>query len=782
MQILILILGSYFTVALNIHCVDTSCKTCAANYYNYKSVSCLDLCPSNFAIQSFTCTENLSLELFVLLFYLVENFTQSSIGTFATPNQVSYNDLSKAGPIPIRHRGFYFESTSSLTSSVNWVLAPDFYLFALYHAFSTGVIFEISKNAISYFKIIQNPSNLEIFITLSISDSSVINSHIDSTKGIISTPAWKSIIFSSSQSLDKLTLAIDGKLITLTNYEQRLQIDGLSYKFGSTSNQGFQGFIYTSYLYNSASMPSPQYYSSLSCMLNQFIFNKKCENCTCPQTWPRCIRSECTNGYSTKCSASSGYGPTECTSCSDPSLDKCIEGRNCTSGSGFTCASCQTGFILSNGICIYPPTYNYVIKADFSTFTQYYGGVFQSGANPNTYAPYNSPEIDDPFPAKQRGLVFNQSRFLVSNSKIILNHTFSIHLWMLSGYNYYVIGRGVYLTLTTYGHFEIFLSNFEEKAYYSYPALCYYKTWLFYGLIVSYSNGATTISQICQETKLVLFTVNGYAFYHEAEDIYIGKNYYMMIYQLMIFPFAQDTINQNDYVCGSAFTTSCLSDDAFNIYTNRFNLRSYGCDSICVYGCSVWGTCNECQHVQCQYCSNFNNSCTIDTNYNPCNPGYILSADKSQCCNTLCASCWGHRPVQCSSCWAGSVLLGGQCVTECPIGFVLSSNMCIKIKALEILMNVDFTSLADNFTEGNGTLFYTGSDSDFYPYMKTSDPIPVMNRGYYFESTSYLKSKPILLTHNITFRFWIKAHAAGNLIRKENFGFDLSGVLIVSGA
>jgi hypothetical protein len=58
-------------------------------------------------------------------------------------------------------------------------------------------------------------------------------------------------------------------------------------------------------------------------------------------------------------------------------------------------------------------------------FQQLYGGVFQSGANAATYAPFNNPEQDDPYPVKSRGLFFNGTSYLTT-SIFYLNYEFSI--------------------------------------------------------------------------------------------------------------------------------------------------------------------------------------------------------------------------------------------------------------------------------------------------------------------------------------------------------------------
>ena len=71
-----------------------------------------------------------------------------------------------------------------------------------------------------------------------------------------------------------------------------------------------------------------------------------------------------------------------------------------------------------------------IFSINFEIYTQYSGVIFQSGVNAATYAPYNSPDADDPYPVKSRGMYFNDVGYLVSNTNIIINYNSTIELWL----------------------------------------------------------------------------------------------------------------------------------------------------------------------------------------------------------------------------------------------------------------------------------------------------------------------------------------------------------------
>ena len=59
----------------------------------------------------------------------------------------------------------------------------------------------------------------------------------------------------------------------------------------------------------------------------------------------------------------------------------------------------------------------------------YYGDIFQSGAVASTYAPFNNPEIDDPWPLIGRGSCFSTGKYITSKIDIRLNYQHTIAMW-----------------------------------------------------------------------------------------------------------------------------------------------------------------------------------------------------------------------------------------------------------------------------------------------------------------------------------------------------------------
>lgn len=60
-------------------------------------------------------------------------------------------------------------------------------------------------------------------------------------------------------------------------------------------------------------------------------------------------------------------------------------------------------------------------------------------------------------------------------------------------------------------------------------------------------------------------------------------------------------------------------------------------------------------------------------------------------------------------------------------------------------------------------------DSNVYPIFDASDPLPAINRGYYFKGTSYMKSlNAITFSPYFTIFAWIKATAEGCVLYKKD--------------
>ena len=488
--------------ASNINCVDSSCSSCTSGYL-YKSLSCLPLCPTGYtqSANPSICTATSSQNIFFLRFWEFRQFAATSIGNFQHPTGLQFQNSAKGSPIPTMERGFYFVSTSKLKSTVNYIIGPDFSLRLCIRIKADGTILEATSGGISYFKLSAVAGQVIAYWYL----TSTSTSATYSVTGITYTTNWALINVHSSQSTGVFTISNSGNTSTLNNFEFRGEVSDLLIYFGGDTTASFTGFLDEIYADNSVITLYNKFPPWITCEYNEY-FNTDSDSCLactgCSSTWPWCTRGGCEICYSSLCSACTGYTWQYCTSCiSTETAPNCILGQNCAAGTEvFACTSCNIGYILIDGLCLYEP-YGYnagtlltpVIDITFNTFAQYYG-PFQSGSDASTYGPWNNPDADDPIPVNSRGLYFDGlTKYLVSTSNVALNYKSSIAMWfypksgmVMSTYNFYFYAGG-------YG--RIYLSNPDEAWYlYTTSYQPYFNQWIFGAYTINFSSNTLTVA------------------------------------------------------------------------------------------------------------------------------------------------------------------------------------------------------------------------------------------------------------------------------------------------
>ena len=107
-------------------------------------------------------------------------------------------------------------------------------------------------------------------------------------------------------------------------------------------------------------------------------------------------------------------------------------------------------------------------------------------------------------------------------------------------------------------------------------------------------------------------------------------------------------------------------------------------------------------------------------------------------------------------------MLGQICISSCPTGYKSSSSVCII--STNPIITITLNSIEDKVNDTSSNIsFSTGPDTNFYPTGVQGDPIPAIQRGYYFKSTSYMTSAAFILPYNFTMIFYIK-HLSGGVI------------------
>ena len=773
--------------ASNINCGDSSCSYCISGYL-YNKISCLPLCPTGYTQTSSpnTCIASSSQSVFSLNFFGFRHFSATAIDNFQHPLGLSLQDQSRTSPIPTNERGFYFQSSSQLVSNVNYILGPDLTFRFCLRIKSDGTIFEATSGGIIYFKIYA----LSGIVTAEwyLASSSASSIHIINLYTY--TTGWSCSFLYSSQASGQFSMTISSTTTTLSGLEFRGQVSNmLMYFGGSTSGLSFTGFFHKIYADNSASITSKLLAPANSCEYNEFYTPSTglCAACTaCSETWPWCVRASCSICYSDSCSSCSGFGYEDCSACSNANTaPDCVLGKNCLVGNGvFNCITCSSGHVNIDGLCLVAPyAYNPaalstpVISTDFNTFQQHYGGIFQSGSNGNTWGPFNSPDTDDPIPLKSRGLYFDGvSRYLVSTSTVALNYKSSVAIWTYPKNGYYPIYTYDFTTSSTTYCFIQVSNPTDYQMLYTLNSQSILNQWVFQAFSIDFSSNTVTVTYTDGSSVYNIFSLDGYAYYDVGSLMWVGKYstfYYKgFIYSISIWQTAVTDYSTQFNTCGTDSGDSCIWHCDIGYYYNTYETAYMACDSSCTSGCATWGTCSQCLYPACASCSNFNTTCS-STVASPCVAGYVLGIS-GMCCSSACSDCYGPHSYNCLACSAGLYLLGQVCLGACPLGYIGYNGNCQKYA--NPFLNLVTDRIEDQVPElVQGIIFETGVDTGFYPNGKPSDPIPAIQRGYYFEPTSYMTAQSILLPYNFTMIFYIKQTSAGALLSKSSFTINTLG-------
>ena len=426
------------------------------------------ICPTGYYQNSTSnqCAALASQDVFYINFFEFLEYNATSIGNFSHPQNLPFIDQGKASPIPTRERGFYFANTSTLNSTVPWVFSPTFYFRINFNIQSDGVMFTIFINNTAFMVFESISWNPTLKILLVNTSSPTLEAQVWNLPGISSCYGWKSIGVYSTQQ--KTSIFINNNQWTMypSGFEFRTDSYALFVLGGS-----FKGFFTQMYFTNSA---GNTYLSAqgADCGANTYIIGIYHYGTCSSQAWPWCIRANSNNTcYSTNCASCTGYGYSDCLLCSNNSVaPDCTIGLHCSSGTGtFNCSICLSGYVLIDGLCELNP-YNYnqstlttpIFNLVFNTIQQFYGNYFQNGLNSQTYAPYNNPEADDPWPTVNRGFYFNGNSYLTTTAPIALNYKFSVAVWTYS-INYGFIFQIANVTFGGYGWYNVIISNFESS-------------------------------------------------------------------------------------------------------------------------------------------------------------------------------------------------------------------------------------------------------------------------------------------------------------------------------
>lgn len=440
-----------------------------------------------------------------------------------------------------------------------------------------------------------------------------------------------------------------------------------------------------------------------------------------------CGNLYCNSGTGcTSCSA--GYYNYNSISC----LSACPQGCG-ASGSGSTCQSPCTGAIFS------------VQFYQSRTFASSLVGPFSTQSN----LAFNDQSQTTPIPTKERGFYFGSSSVIQSSTIGVLGPDFSLTLAFkavncTSGSSCTVFSikeAGLLFKLEVSSNSMISTWNLVDSSGASSQTLVTdFEFGLWYKVIISSSQGLGTItlSHIYIDTYEYATTSVSYPkeFRNSgSQPVYsfgdtLNNSFIGFIYDASGYNYAVSS-----YLI-SVFWIDCNYNEYF------LNPQCLPCDP----SCSEWPWCvrgGQCSSTRSGVC--YSPSCTSCTGY--------LKSD----CSQSNADCWKF----CSSCSSTFTC------TSCDSRYIMIDNLCLyqpyNWNPTSSLPSISLTF--DTFEQYYDGLFQSGHDpSTYYPYHypQTDDPIPMKNRGIYFNGRSYLKSiSPVSMNYKNTFIIWAKPEGQG---------------------
>ncbi|CAG9335205.1 unnamed protein product [Blepharisma stoltei] len=740
---------------------------------------CANVCPTHFrkvcdSVQEDSCTGcsmPTSPALFELEFWKIEDLSATYIANkidptdkWANPLGTPYSLDTKTSPFPTRNRGFYFSSTSSMTSNQNYIPALYFTSNAWILPISTGQILTANLDSKNYIELIYNS---DIFTFKILAKSAInIENQISVSSDIIDSN-WQYISIQINQ--------IDCDVVNIT--VSRNNIDRWTSKWGSTianfadgaytwtigksDSDSFFGFLYWIEATNSL---NSNYWildtTNLCSILNYFGQCMKCDNDSGCQNW-LCSTGEddCSRCYSLECSECYGYAENMCTGCKTGMLPYCCDWLANTCISTFNSTSCSEGTVLIDGVCLYAVPYGFinnspvntpVINADFTkSFAGIYDNIMITGESSSAYNYWNSPESIDPLPAKQRGLYFLPNSYL--KATINLYRTFTIGAWIYPISGYYITYTEN-LKVHSDGTIEISMQNFlGDYTAYSASTSPSLNNWNYISYIIKYrDDGSSSITPYIDASAENSYIVQEGIFRPIAgASLYLGADFngFISLFQLWQTVFT-DFLSFRDYFNDDQGAFSLWSCD-YGFYFDGNSCNK--CLDSCQSGCVKADSCNLCATEFCLECSSFEpNSCNSCEQNRlgilcQCDIGYYQAAGQTACsqCYTGCSNCSGSLYYQCTSCisYYYYFVAAGSCLSDCPMGYTKSVSECLFESDIIFDLNLN-TQSGIIYDSVSSIPVITGSSEQFYPNYEEDDPKSAYLRGFYFNGNSSILRLP----------------------------------------
>lgn len=759
-------LGAFYISLLSIslgmlNCTESTSETCLACSTFLTGQVCTPYCPSMYSELNSKCSYSGSAPLlfFADFSQIYDPQTENSYYPFTNPNNKNFFDSSQTSPLMTKDRGLFFGNDSYMYTDYNNLeinqIAPNNTVKAWILIEQAGVFlttFDSNNNI--YYDIFVGNQVIETKISICDNvNNCIFYYHSGNTNNIA---GWLHLIVQYEFYYTKLVISSkinkEGFIRTeVSNVENALGIGGSNkYYWKLGRSDSFKGFVYMIAAYNDIESSMLAFIDPPVCMSNQF-WDGGCFDCSSScSIWPWCVRgSNCNICFSDQASGCNGYNQGQNTVTGDCNYyGYCIE---CTV-TGY-CTKAKFGYFLNihkNSNSFYAYTSSYL-----DLWMGYYDAIYyiQSGANENTDY-FNNPESDDFIPVSCRGCYFVNGAFGQTRANQILPTNFYIYTW-IKGYSGPAISKDPNIIIFADGSLSVILTSYD----YTSTSIITIQgiltsNWHYLTFKFIYNDFDTSIIRcadlVCETSLTFAFQV----IRDINSPIIIGKSSsdsYNGFLLLVIF-----SIYQDDFY--GVEPNGCLKSECG--FGKMPNNDCDDCDSSCSDSCVMHNQCGPCLDNNCQFCYSI-------WYCNACKAGYNLIYGE---CLPIFSGCSNNELlIGCTSCPNEMYIIDGTCKYYCPTGYIIENNSCILVNTTVFdinLNNILRLDIIGGFTVGLNS-------TNIYPDWDINDPVPVKNRGYYFNGLAHMNSSGLVIHHNFYFNSWIKVISYGSLISKYAYIFKM---------
>lgn len=483
----------------------------------------------------------------------------------------------------------------------------------------------------------------------------------------------------------------------------------------------------------------------------------------------------------------------------DPSEMATLQGA-CLSG-------CPTGYINNAGVCEGTPGKIFLLELDkviIGEVTDSVSGIKVRTGNSNSF--YPEYDINDPYAGKDRGYYFNGVSSYMDLStadnnqdQLVISPAFAISIWL------YPISQGTIFTKQSDSTFSILLRVTPDFFFESSIVLdnltvalksstsITLHSWNFIGITISVlsnsnSQGTLTFNTLISSPTFLSsrpfadlqsdFTCTIGASYN---TLFILNNYFTgYLFSLTIYNTDQSLISTISLSC----TGDCLFCPISTLCITNCNLSQFyfaatctSCSNSCTKGCVRNNDCNLCSDRLCYNCKDYTSTgclqcvdgASMVNGICVCNSGSTMVRENGNfyCenqCMSFCKTCYSMSNGDCISCNDGYYFMKGLCLPYCQIGYLEGQGVCASYQNDMMVVHYVFDKLVNNQPDlVNKLLAFMGSTENYTYEYDANDPIPVYQRGIYFEGTKYvvlpqnsIENSEIFLGNSHSIKLWIR--------------------------